>query len=142
MAEHYQATMGIPKDRIAMAESAPRVVAIKRYYLSHGGTEDLWPEWVSAKTSPTLAIKRTPPAFIKALPEFSATDLAGKAWRLHDLNGKATLVNLWATWCGPCRGEHEYLQKLFEAVRERQDVQVVTMSVDERPITRCGGWAP
>jgi thiol-disulfide isomerase/thioredoxin len=50
---------------------------------------------------------------------------------LRDLNGKATLVNFWATWCGPCRGEHEYLQKLYDSIQGRQNVQLLTFSVDE-----------
>jgi hypothetical protein len=46
------------------------------------------------------------------LPAFTLTDLGGKTWKLTDLNGKATLINAWATWCGPCRAEHPEFQKL------------------------------
>jgi thiol-disulfide isomerase/thioredoxin len=128
---HYQASLGLPKTRLAAAESQPRVARIEQYYLAHGGTEEKWPEWASAKSNPLLPVEPMPPAFVKALPDFSAKDLGGRTWQLRDLNGKATLVNLWATWCGPCRGEHEYLQKLYETIRERRDVQVLTFSVDE-----------
>jgi len=53
---------------------------------------------------------------------------------LGDLNEKATLVNLWATWCGPCRGEHPDIQKLYERIKDRKDLQILTISVDDRPI--------
>ncbi len=48
-----------------------------------------------------------------------------------DLNGKATFVDIWATWCGPCRGEHPELQKLVDAVKGRKDIQVLTLSMDD-----------
>jgi thiol-disulfide isomerase/thioredoxin len=72
-----------------------------------------------------------PPQFITALPEFSAPDLAGRVWQLRDLKGKATVVNYWATWCGPCRGEHPAVQELYERTKDRQDIQVLTFSVDD-----------
>jgi thiol-disulfide isomerase/thioredoxin len=68
-----------------------------------------------------------------ALPELKLRDLAGKTWTLADLKGKTTFVNVWATWCGPCRDELPQLQKLYEAVRDRGDVQVITLNIDENP---------
>lgn len=41
------------------------------------------------------------------------------------------LVNLWATWCGPCREEHPQLQKLYDKLKTRTDVQVITFNVDD-----------
>jgi thiol-disulfide isomerase/thioredoxin len=76
-----------------------------------------------------------PPAllseFTKPLPEFSAADLVGRVWQLRDLHGKATFVNFWATWCGPCLGEHGGIEELYERVKSRADIQVLTFSVDD-----------
>jgi len=132
---HYQAALGIPKERIPEdLASEPRLAAIKQFYMSHGGTEKNWPEWASAKTdSANISVGRTPPAFVKALPDFTAKDLAGRSWQLRDLKGKATFVNFWATWCAPCRGEHKGLKDLHESIRGRKDIQVLTISVDESP---------
>jgi len=69
----------------------------------------------------------------KPLPDFQISDAEGKTWRLADLKGKVTLVNLWATWCGPCRNELPYLQKLFNKVRERKDLVVITLNTDDNP---------
>ena len=69
----------------------------------------------------------------KPLPDFQISDAEGKTWRLADLKGKVALVNLWATWCGPCRNELPYLQKLFNKVRERKDLVVITLNTDENP---------
>lgn len=72
-------------------------------------------------------------ALDKPLPDFQFSDAGGKTWTLADLKGKVTLVNLWATWCGPCRNELPYLQKLFDKVGERKDLQVVTLNTDDNP---------
>jgi len=69
----------------------------------------------------------------RALPEFALADAQGKTWHLADLQGKVTLVNLWATWCEPCRNELPYVQKLYESVRGRSDLAVVTFDMDENP---------
>jgi thiol-disulfide isomerase/thioredoxin len=59
------------------------------------------------------------------------SDLGGKSWRLAELNGKAALINIWATWCGPCREEHPALQKLYEQIKDSKDLTLLTISVDE-----------
>jgi thiol-disulfide isomerase/thioredoxin len=69
----------------------------------------------------------------KPLPDFRFSDAGGKTWTLADLKGKVTLVNLWATWCGPCKAELPYLQKLFDKVRQRTDLQVLTLNTDDNP---------
>jgi thiol-disulfide isomerase/thioredoxin len=60
-------------------------------------------------------------------------DLLGKSWTLANLKGKSTFVNVWATWCGPCRDELPYLQKLYELSKTREGIQVITLNIDENP---------
>ena len=43
------------------------------------------------------------------VPGFATSDLQGA-----DLKGQVTVVNIWASWCGPCRDEHPYLMALSE----------------------------
>ncbi|HEU4767764.1 MAG TPA: TlpA disulfide reductase family protein, partial [Pyrinomonadaceae bacterium] len=40
-------------------------------------------------------------------------------------------INLWATWCSPCREELPYVQKLREQLKDRKDVVVLTLNIDE-----------
>jgi len=69
----------------------------------------------------------------EALPAFALSDLQGKTWTLTQLQGKTVLANIWATWCGPCRLEHPYIQKLHERLKDRDDITVVTLNVDFSP---------
>ncbi len=53
------------------------------------------------------------------------------AWKLKTLEGKALPINLWATWCGPCRSELPKFEKVCEQLKERADVQVMSFNVDK-----------
>ncbi len=47
-------------------------------------------------------------------PDFTLTTLDGASITLSDLRGEAVLINLWASWCGPCRAEMPAMQKIHE----------------------------
>lgn len=64
----------------------------------------------------------------KELPKFTVQSLDGKTWKLADLEGKAAIINVWATWCLPCRDELPQLQKLYEKLKDRQDVLVLSFN--------------
>lgn len=66
-------------------------------------------------------------------PEISGTDSKGNTSNLHDVRGKKlTLVNFWATWCGPCIQELPALQALHDAM-SAEGVQVVGIVLDDSP---------
>jgi thiol-disulfide isomerase/thioredoxin len=105
-----------------------------------GGSEPAFGEWLNPPVfaapppveKPTTVAQADPwKAIGKPLPDFSVTDAQGKTWRLADLKGKVTLVNLWATWCEPCRRELPYVQKLYDQVSGRADLAVLTLNMDE-----------
>lgn len=52
----------------------------------------------------------------KPAPEFSLADLNGNAVRLANLKGKVVFVNVWATWCEPCRQEMPSMQALYDTL--------------------------
>lgn len=65
---------------------------------------------------------------------FAAPTLDGDTVTVADLRGSPVLINLWATWCPPCREEIPYLQSLHES---HPDLQVVGVSVDDRGALRA-----
>ncbi len=67
------------------------------------------------------------------MPDFTLEDTGGHPVRAADLRGKTIFINVWATWCGPCQGELPWVQKLFDSMKGRSDVAVLTFNVDENP---------
>ena len=105
-----------------------------RLWRELGGTESGWQAWLeSIRTMPTPRSTSAPPASAvsRPIPDFKLPDQSGKTWTLASLKGKTTLINVWATWCGPCREELPRLQELYEQVKNRSDIQVITLNVDE-----------
>jgi thiol-disulfide isomerase/thioredoxin len=56
--------------------------------------------------------------------------------RLSELRGKVVVLNLWATWCGPCRGELPAIDRL-QTVHAGRGLVVVTLSTEERDHLRA-----
>lgn len=63
----------------------------------------------------------------------------GRPRSLQDFRGKTILINLWATWCVPCREEMPALDKL-QAERGGRDFEVVAVNVDTRNAERPKAW--
>jgi thiol-disulfide isomerase/thioredoxin len=97
-----------------------------------GGTSAAWTVWSSPLPSQVPArAQGTWEKPKKTLPDFALSDLSGKTWRLNDLKGKVLLINVWATWCGPCREELPRLEQLYEQLHGRSDIQVLALDIDE-----------
>jgi thiol-disulfide isomerase/thioredoxin len=82
-----------------------------------------------------LAVASTP----RPAPEVTFLDPAGKPVTLADFKGKTVLVNLWATWCAPCRHEMPALDKL-QAEAGGPDFEVVAVNIDTRNLERPKAW--
>ncbi|HEX6041795.1 TlpA disulfide reductase family protein [Longimicrobium sp.] len=65
-------------------------------------------------------------------PNFTATDLQGRPVKLEDLRGQVVLLNIWATWCGPCRDEMPSMERLQQELGPR-GLKIVAVSVDAAP---------
>ncbi|HNQ96323.1 MAG TPA: TlpA disulfide reductase family protein, partial [Anaerolineales bacterium] len=52
-------------------------------------------------------------------PDFSLPTTDGETIRLSDLRGQAVLINLWATWCPPCRAEMPAIEKIYNEYKDR-----------------------
>jgi peroxiredoxin len=67
-------------------------------------------------------------------PEFRALDInSGDSVSLSDYRGRVTLVNIWATWCGPCRAEMPSMQQAYSQLKDR-GFAIAAVSIDEASI--------
>jgi peroxiredoxin len=62
--------------------------------------------------------------------EGTISDQDGRTLSFADLRGKVVLVNLWATWCPPCRAEMPFLQNLWREFEKNGDVLVLCISTE------------
>lgn len=90
----------------------------------------------ATETAPAEARRRVPglPAFVyKKAPEplgdVNFVDASGAPKTLKDFHGKTVLLNLWATWCAPCREEMPSLDRLQQALGSDK-FEVVALAVD------------
>jgi len=77
-----------------------------------------------------VAAKLEHPADGQAPPAYAFEDADGKRVTLADFKGKVVVVNLWATWCAPCKIEMPTLAKLAKAYAGKP-VAVVAVSIDK-----------
>ena len=66
-----------------------------------------------------------------AAPPFETVDLDGKTQRLADQRGRVVLVNIWATWCEPCKSEMPKLDRLY---RERRDQGFIVFGLSDEDV--------
>ncbi len=60
-------------------------------------------------------------------PDFELKTTTGETIKLSDFRGQAVLVNLWATWCPPCRAEMQSIEKIYN---EYKDQGFIVLAVD------------
>lgn len=68
-------------------------------------------------------------------PAFELATLDGGLLSLAERRGQVVIVNLWASWCGPCRAEMPALQRLYAAERARGlEILAVNSTVQDSPV--------
>ncbi len=114
------------RPRTALAFAAMALVAaavgVAYYHLSQPAVPQL-----AATHGPPFARALAP----KEIPLLQFEDGEGRAHTLADFKGKLVLLNLWATWCAPCREEMPALDRL-QAALSGPRFDVVALSIDQQ----------
>jgi Thiol-disulfide isomerase and thioredoxins len=77
------------------------------------------PGAASPTIAPAPAATQPAPLVGHPAPEFTLTAADGSQVALNDLRGRVVLINLWATWCPPCRAEMPAIQQAYERFRDQ-----------------------
>ncbi len=85
----------------------------KNYYKA---VDDVWNKWASVKPGVDA-------------PDIIGKDINGNEIKLSDYRGKLVYIDVWATWCGPCRAEIPHLKKAEELFHGK-DVVFMSVSID------------
>lgn len=64
-----------------------------------------------------------------AAPNFTLTTLEGEEVTLADYKGKKVVLNLWATWCGPCKAEMPHMQNYYEDMAAKENVEILAVNL-------------
>lgn len=65
----------------------------------------------------------------ESAPDFELTTLEGETVRLSDYKGKKIILNLWATWCPPCRAEMPDMQKYYDEQAQDENVEILAVNL-------------
>ena len=98
------------------------------YANRHGGGKESASSDMAAYAKGSLAKLLTPAP--TPAPDYVFKDAEGRDVRFADFKGRVAVVNLWATWCAPCKIEMPTLAALADHYKAREDFAVVTVSMD------------
>lgn len=92
-----------------------------------------------ANTEPEKKKSDYPP-IATAVAQADIKNLDGTTFKIADKRGKVLLLNMWATWCGPCRSEMPTLVKMQDEHRER-GFEVIGLNTDDEPLEAINKFA-
>jgi thiol-disulfide isomerase/thioredoxin len=146
LAQVYQAKGDFAKAQTLMLEALnqphgplpknPALAALPELYRAEhhssvGLNEFMKPLLAKAKEENRLAIVAQRDRAPKPMPAFKFVDTKGQPISSEDYKGKILIINFWATWCGPCRGEFPQFQKFYEKYKDDPRVAILTVATDE-----------
>ena len=112
-----------------MGRSPRRIV-----YLIILGLGSIWIYLSAVKPDASLSEKAAAPQTGFPAPDFVLKSTSGETVKLSHLRGQAVLVNLWATWCPPCREEMPSIEKVYSEYKDEGFVVLaVNMTYQDKP---------
>ncbi|MEO8649606.1 MAG: TlpA disulfide reductase family protein [Acidobacteriota bacterium] len=80
------------------------------------------------------------PPLNAAVAQADIKNLDGTTFKVADKKGKVLLLNMWATWCGPCRSEMPALVRMQDAHRD-SNFEVIGLNTDDEPAEQINSFA-
>ncbi|MCH7410354.1 TlpA family protein disulfide reductase [Belliella sp. DSM 111904] len=73
------------------------------------------------------------------------TDINGEVFELKQLEGKIIFINIWATWCPPCRAEMPHIASLYEKFKDEKGIDFMMIATDKdfeksKMLVKDKGW--
>ena len=97
----------------------------------------------TSSASPEVAKEKTPseyPPLASSVAQADIKNLDGSTFKVADKKGKVILLNMWATWCGPCRGEMPALVKLQNEYGSK-GFEIVGLNTDDEDVNQIKEFA-
>ena len=106
-----------------------------------GPVSDTAPSVQNGNATETTEVNKSNfPPVPTAISQAEIKDLEGNTFKIEDKKGKVVLINLWATWCGPCRAEMPELVALQEKYRDK-GFEVVGLDTDDESVEEIKAFA-
>lgn len=91
---------------------------------------------LGAAQAPVWGMGERVPVVGMPAPDFTLTDLQGRAQSLSGYRGKVVLLNFWATWCKPCTTEMPAMQAVYDRLRDRNFVVLAVNELEDEAKVR------
>lgn len=112
-------------ETIDQSKSATEIVEVFETY-KVGLTDPKNINYLNAKVQDAIRLGKNAKA-----PNFEAYDLNGNIVRLQDFKGKYVVIDVWATWCGPCKYVSPSFEKTANQYAKNQNIVFIAISVDK-----------
>jgi thiol-disulfide isomerase/thioredoxin len=135
--KQYARLRALLEKAVYQNQSSPEMLALlKADYQRRGKPVAQYEAYVTSLKNPDLAVRNSEDirkAMInKEMPDWSMTDLNGKAVKFADLHGKTIVMDFWATWCVPCKASFPGMKLAVDHYKADPNVVFYFVDTEER----------